>query len=340
MKRRKFILTLMGTAAAGLSGCKPSVAGDGSLLRRPGGAPLAKVSRTAPALGTSVRLTVYHPVAGQAEVALDRAFAALERVEGVMSLYRGDSQLSILNRDGVLEAPHHDLVEVLAAARDLAERSGGAFDVTVQPLWKVHHEASLAGRSPSAGEIARARARIDWRAVELGADRIRLGNPGMAVTLNGIAQGFAADVVKRALAEAGIDHALIDTGEIQTLGEHVAKDRWTIGIKHPRRAGEMLALAGLRDRSLATSGDYETTFDPDFRRHHLLDARTGESPLEFSSVTVVAPTGLQADALSTAVFLLGPEAGRRLIEASPGVDALFVTKSGAVSQTPGFPLLS
>jgi thiamine biosynthesis lipoprotein len=174
--------------------------------------------------------------------------------------------------------------------------------------------------------------------VEIAADGIRLHGDGTAVTLNGIAQGFAADAVASVLARHGIASALIDTGEISALGTHPDKDAWTIGIKHPRAPGEWIGLAGLHGRCLATSGDYETSFATDFSQHHLLDPRTGRSPAELASVSVIAPTALAADALSTAAFLLGPEAGMRLVQATTGADALFVAKDGARVQTPGFPM--
>jgi len=339
MKRRKFILSLAGSAAAGLTGWKLASSRSGGSLATNAGGDFVQVKRTAQALGTTVQLTVYHRDAAAAEAAIDQALAELRTVESVMSLYRSDSQVVRLNTTGELADPHPYLVQVLREAQMLAERSGGAFDVTVQPLWELYYKSSQAGALPAAGDLAAARAKVGWRRLEVSDASVRLRGHGTAITLNGIAQGFAADVVKGVFESAGVAHALIDTGEIDTLGSHVVKDRWTIGIKHPRRPGELLGLAGLQGRSLATSGDYETTFDADFRHHHLLDARTGDSPAELSSVSIVAPSGLQADALSTAVFVMGSEAGRQLVEAMPGVDALFVSKSGTMEQTAGFPLL-
>src|SRR6185503_16682220 len=105
-------------------------------------------------------------------------------------------QLSRLNRDGVLDHPDPYLVEVLRAAASVSERSGGAFDATVQPLWQIYADAKKAGRLPDADAVREAAARVDWRNVDVSADRIRLRGAGMAVTLNGIAQGFAADRVR------------------------------------------------------------------------------------------------------------------------------------------------
>lgn len=282
-------------------------------------------------------MTVFHGSAAEAEAALDEAFASLERVERVMSLYRADSQLSRLNRDGLLEDPDSWLLEVLGAARRISERSGGAFDVTVQPLWELYEAAAAGGGLPGADELGEALGKVDWRRVEITPGRVNLRGRGTAVTLNGIAQGFAADVVGRTLGAHGIRSALIDTGEIGSLGGRPDTGRWTVGIRHPREAGHFIGMAALRGLSLSTSGDYETRFGEGYRDHHLIDPRTGRSPVEFSSVSVAAPTALEADALSTAVFLMGPEKGRALVESTPGAEALFVGKNGTVTRTGGFP---
>jgi thiamine biosynthesis lipoprotein len=159
----------------------------------------------------------------------------------------------------------------------------------------------------------------------------------MAVTLNGIAQGFAADRAKEALRQHGVEHALINTGELASLGQKPNAKPWRVGIQHPRRDDAYIALADLDGRCLATSGDYATTFGTDRRRHHLLDPATGNSAGEFASVSIAAPSGLPADGLSTAVFVLGPQEGLRLVLNQLGVDLLGVLRDGRLIRTPGFP---
>lgn len=332
MKRRQFIVSLAGTAAIGLTGWQ--------LGRLVNSGKLVKVTRSGWALGTQTTLTVFSKDSSQAEQAMDAAFRELNRVEDVMSLYRPNSEICRLNRDGFLNNPDPDLVEILKVAQQLGKDTDGAFDVTIQPLWELHYAHAEAGTSVSETEIKAALAKVDWRQVSISSGRIELKGDGSAITLNGIAQGFAADAVARTLAQFDIQHALIDTGEIGAIGSHAEKDAWSIGIKHPRKENDFLGLAALNGRCLATSGDYETRFSDDYSQHHLLDTRTGLSPVELSSVSVVAKTALQADALSTAVFLLGLKDGQKLIEATPGADALFVTKDGSETQTAGFPMIS
>ncbi|MHC4176315.1 MAG: FAD:protein FMN transferase [Planctomycetota bacterium] len=289
------------------------------------------------ALGSQVSIMALHASGEVALRAVDSALAELQTVEAVMSIYRPESQLTELNRRRVLRRPHPHLVEVLRAAGAMSGRTGGAFDVTVQPLWELYAEAKKTGQPPEAAAVRATRAKVDWRRVEISRQGIRLHGDGTAVTLNGIAQGFAADRAMAALRRHGVRHALVNTGEIGTIGGKTEAEAWTAGIQHPRRADAYLALAKLNGRCLATSGDYATSFSEDRRDNHLFDPRSGRSPEAFSSVSVAAASALRADALSTAVFVLGLERGLELVRSTLGADALFVLKDGRTLATEGFP---
>jgi thiamine biosynthesis lipoprotein len=267
---------------------------------------------------------------------VDQAFAELELVEQVMSIYRPTSQLCQLNRDRALDHPHPYLLEVLEAARAMSQRSDGAFDITVQPLWELFSAHCRRGSLPTAVEVEATRRQVGWRRVEISADRVALQGSATAITLNGIAQGFAVDKALACLRTHGIDHALLDTGEIGTVGRNDDGEPWTVGIQHPRVHDAFISLASLSGRCLATSGDYATPFSDDLRWHHIFDPRTGRSPTELASVSIAAPTGLQADALSTAVFVLGPQRGYELVRSTADTDALLVMKDGRTMATNGF----
>jgi thiamine biosynthesis lipoprotein len=337
--RRRF-LVVAGSAVGGLalgaaarrSGLPPDLLAEQRGPHRP----WQSVTKTSWALGADVSMTALHADRGAAEAALEAAFAELELVEELMSIYRPHSQISRLNRGGVLEGPHPFLVHVLQQSQQWAEQTGGAFDVTVQPLWELYQEAKRQGQLPSDSEVAAARQRVDWRRLEVTPTRVVLRD-GARITLNGIAQGFAADRAMQALRSRGVEHALVNTGELGAMGHKESGHAWTVGIQHPRRPEAYVSLAKLAGRCLATSGDYETTFSPDFRHHHLFDPRTGRSPQELASVSIAARTATEADALSTAVFVLGPEAGGALVRRTPGADALLVLKDGRTLATEGFP---
>ena len=331
MTRRKSMSLLMGCGGAALG-----AAGGWAWYEQSNG---LAVTRTSWALGTNVSLTIAGLSRSRAERALDAAFEELELIESVMSLYRPESEVCRLNRTGVLDQPHPHLVAVLCEAEQTSRRSGGAFDITVQPLWDVFSTAKKDGRLPDEAAVAAAQERVDWRRVSVSAEQVRLAG-GTQITLNGIAQGFAADRVREVLQGHGVQHALLNTGELATIGLKPSADPWTVGIQHPRQSDAYVAVAGLSGRAMATSGDYETTFSTDFRQHHIFDPRSGHSPTELASVTIVAPTAMQADALSTAAMVLGTRQTLALVSELPDVDVLLVTKQGRTLSTPGFPELA
>lgn len=303
-------------------------------LARDGAAGLQWRTRPLLALGTTVRLRAAHAEAARAEQALDAATATLRAVEASMSLFIGDSELSRLNRSGQLHAPSAHLLTVLHEARMVSERSGGAFDVTVQPLWLTHDRARQAGRLPTPVELKEARARAGWQGIQIGPDRVRLARPGMALTLNGIAQGYAADAVRSTLQAHGIEHALIDTGEFSACGRNERGEPWSVGIEDPHDPARLLTALHLDGRALATSADNRSTFTADRKHHHIIDPATGDSPPALSSVTVVADSAMRADALTKVMFMAGPERIDALAR-HWGVDVLWVDKQGQPSATAG-----
>jgi FAD:protein FMN transferase len=328
--RRQFLLVM--ASAGGLAGL-----GLWDWLSQTRASGLKLVRRTSRALGADVTMIALHESRETAERAISAAFYELELVEALMSLYRSESQISRLNRERVLENPHPYLVSVLERAQRMSLETGGAFDVTVQPIWDLYAAAHSQGRLPDDDAIEATRARVDYQKLEVTSERLRLHGEGMAITLNGIAQGFAADRALAALRAHGVQNALVNAGELGALGHKQGGESWTAGIQHPRRSDAYVSLAKLDGRCMATSGDYETAFTPDRAYNHIFDPATGRSPQTFSSVTVVAPSGLDADALSTAIFVLGVAKGLRLIQQSPGADALFVLKDERVLSTGGFP---
>ncbi|MEZ5797827.1 MAG: FAD:protein FMN transferase [Paracoccaceae bacterium] len=241
------------------------------------------------ALGAQVTLRLDHPDAPRLAAL---AMAEIRRLEGIFSLYRDESALSVLNRDGRLEAPPFELLDCLSLAGAVHAASGGRFDPTVQPLWRAEARAMERGVPLTDEERAGIRALVGWSGVRLSPQAITL-RPGMALTLNGIAQGFIADRVADLLAREGLTRALIDTGEMIALPE----GEWPVELAH----GGSLPL---RNRALATSAPMGMTFGGEGGGSHILDPRSGR-PLQpgWRSVSVSAPSAALADALSTAACL-------------------------------------
>ena len=317
MKRRTLLKAALGGAALG--------AGAWWVARER----LQEFSTAGIAFGTTVALRVLHDDEGSARAALNEAMRAVQDVDRLMSLYRPDSQLSVLNRDGRLIDPDARLVAVLREAQALSAATDGAFDVTVQPLW-----LAATGQGNAASELHR----VDWRKLQV-TDKALHMTSGMAVTLNGIAQGYGVDVALATLRSHGIAQALLDTGEFGTLGARDDGQPWTLAIRDPRDAQGIAHLLAADGRCLATSGDYGTAFSRDFSHHHIVDPKTGASPQELASVSVLAPTGMQADALSPAFMVMGTDNALRLAQALPGVDALCIGKDGRMRRSEGFPSL-
>jgi thiamine biosynthesis lipoprotein len=294
-------------------------------------------SRTLNAMGTSMTLQLAHADGAQAGRALDAAVAEIRHIEDQMSLFRPDSAICELNRTGRLDHAHPDLLEILHIAQQVARSSQGAFDVTVQPLWLAFESARQQGRLPSAAEVQAARRRVGWQGLQLTESSVRLARPGMGITLNGIAQGYAADKVKARLQSMGIAHALVDAGEWASLGQTAHGGDWTLGVANPRDAHALLAGVALQGRSLATSADDQSSFSPDFANHHIFDPRTGYSPAALSSVTVAAPRCVMADALTKVIFQAGLESALPLARAWQ-VEVLVVDKQGSWRASPGLAL--
>jgi thiamine biosynthesis lipoprotein len=218
--------------------------------------------------------------------------AEIRRLEGIFSIYLPMSDLSRLNRDGTLPAPAFELLDCLSLAGAVHAASGGRFDPTVQPLWAAEAMATERGNSLTGAERAVVRGLIGWNGVTLSPDAIGL-RPGMALTLNGIAQGYIADRVVALLSAYGLTRALIDTGELRALPE----GPWPVRL--PDR--EM----PLEGRALATSSPLGMTFGGDGRSSHILDPSLGR-PIRprWQSVSVSAPSAALADALSTAACVM------------------------------------
>ncbi|WP_099824495.1 FAD:protein FMN transferase [Oceaniglobus indicus] len=250
------------------------------------------------ALGARATLRLAHPDAAAIGA---RVGAEISRLEDIFSLYRPDSALSRLNRDGRLVAPPFELLECLSLAGSVHAASGGRFDPTVQPLWAGYADASATGALPGTDTIDDARALADWGGVTLGADAITL-RPGMALTLNGIAQGFIADRIAAFLSAEGLSDILIDTGEFRALGSAPGGKSWQVKLA----AGGEVALTA---RALATSAPLGTTFDEAAQVGHILDPRTGRpAQTPWREITVSADSAALADALSTAACLFDTRA--------------------------------
>ena len=250
------------------------------------------------ALGAEASITLLHP---DADRLITEAVAEINRLEDVFSLYRAGSALSRLNRNGTLDAPDFELLECLGLCAELHAATGGLFDPTIQPLWALYTSRYAAGAAPDKDEIAAARQLVGFSSVQFSARIIRLTRPGMALSLNGIAQGYIADKVAQRMRAEGLTDVLVNTGELQAVGSapNGAGSGWTVSLDV---GGRLLRDAVvLRDRALASSAPLGTAFDDAGHVGHILDPRSGApSDARWQLVSVSAPKAAVADGLSTA----------------------------------------
>lgn len=286
------------------------------------------------ALGAQVSIEIHHPDRAEAERLVERCVLEVRRLEQQFSLYRADSAISILNRTGILLAPDADMVALLKTSQHFAEITGGAFDPTVQPLWQLHadHFSSGAPRNdgPSPQHLIEALAKVGHAGLLVGEHRIALLKRGAAITLNGIAQGFATDRVVERLRRAGLSTTLVNMGEIRAIGARPDGTPWRVGLGDPDRPGVLTETVDLVDRAVATSAGAGFRFDSKGRFTHLFDPATGRSPQRYQSVSVMAPTATEADALSTAFSLMPLPDIAGIVAIRPNLQARITDSTGTL----------
>lgn len=290
------------------------------------------------AMGTSIRVELWAEDAGRAEAACAAVMAEMHRIDRSYSPHRADSELSRINRDaGSGAVPVSDeTLRLLKQAQTFSLLSDGAFDITYASAGQ--HYDYRAGIAPDAATLARARTSIGYRHLQIDAEAktVRFALPGMRIDLGGFAKGHAVDNATALLRQRGIAHATVAAGgDSRVIGDRRGRP-WTIGIRDPRRAGQVVAVVPLEDVAISTSGDYERFFERDgMRCHHLIDPATGRSATGVRSATILADDGLTAEGLSKSVFVLGAERGLALVEAMTGVDAVVIDARGALHFSSG-----
>ncbi|MFZ0693764.1 MAG: FAD:protein FMN transferase, partial [Alphaproteobacteria bacterium] len=245
---------------------------------------------------------------------------------------RDDSAIRVLNRDGRIADPPLEFVELLGQSAEFSRLTGGAFDATVQPLWDLYAahfskpNADPAG--PARADIDAAVRRVGFADLEIDPREVRFSRADMAITLNGIAQGYITDRIVDVLRDAGIDRSLVDMGETRAMGDRPDGGPWIVGLEDPNHPGTVAQRIEIENQAVATSGGYGTLFDAAGHFNHLFDPATGGTSWRYLSVSVVAATASTADALSTAFSLMPLDKTRHIVHAL-GIKAFFMLPSGA-----------
>jgi len=301
-------------------------------------------------MGTFVEITaVPGALRGDAlDTAIDDAFKEVERIDGLMSTYKPDSEVSQINRLSPGEPLHvlEDTFRVIERALEFNSLTQGAFDITVGPLvalWGFGSDGGDEHRVPTSAEIESTLRHTGSEHITLDREHstVALDVPGMYIDLSGIAKGYAVDRAAAGLRDAGVTHALVNAGgDIRAVGGKTAKNPWIVGVQRPvqRTTGRNVQIVGklpLFGGAVATSGNYEDYFTVGGKTYsHIIDPRSGIPREHVPSITVIAADCTTADALATGLLVLGPEQGLRVVESMPGVEALILSdKDGELTAT-------
>lgn len=293
-----------------------------------------KVTKTKLSMGSYVAITAIHSSRDQAEEAIGLAYEEIERLGKVLSHYDESSAVATLNASGRLGEIPEELSEVMARAMYFHQETGGAFDITVKPMIDLYKESFAAGRTPAEAEIEQTLKRVGGSKLSYRNGLLQFAESGMAVTLDGIAVGYIVDRVSELMSKKGVHNHLINaSGDIRVSGTAAQGKAWTVAIQDPEKKREYPDVVSMKEGAISTSGNYEIYYDQEKLFHHIVDGRTGRSPHLARSVTVVAPTVLEADALSTGVFVMGPQSGVEFINQRPDYRCLIMADDGTVSRS-------
>jgi len=299
-------------------------------------------------MDTVVEIKVYHSRKAEAGEAIDSSMKEIKRVEQKMSRFLPASEVSRINKEALFEGKSasglkegwipisSELFSLLEESVRLSNLTKGCFDVTIYPLWKIWKFEGENIEVPSKRGIERALELVAYKNMILQDGKIKFAKKGMGIDLGGIAKGYAVDAAIKVLKEKNVKSAMVNAGgDIYVLGRKQGKP-WRIGIRHPRKEGEILGIVEVEDRAIVTSGDYERFFFSEGKRyHHIFNPKTGYPAEECQSVTIVAKKATFADGLATGVFVLGPKEGMDLIESLEEVEGVIVSKEGEVSVSSG-----
>jgi thiamine biosynthesis lipoprotein len=272
-------------------------------------------------------MSVVHSDVDLAKKVIDSAFNEIYKIDRLMSIYKENSEVYALNRDGFYEGASADTIHVIKRASYHSGLSNGAFSIAVLPildLWKRKV-------APTEAEISERLELLDHESIITEDGKILFKKNGMGITLGGIAKGYAVDKAIEALRQNGIEHALVNAGgDIRTIGEKTDGVPWKIALRDPEDKKGCTTTADICNKAVATSGNYERSSP------HLVDPRTGYATQRMMSATVIADSAMDADALATAVFVLGAEEGIDLVERA-SAEALITTNDGKILKSSGFP---
>jgi thiamine biosynthesis lipoprotein len=289
-------------------------------------------------MGTVVKITLIGDDEEGAKKAALQAFQEIKRIEHLMSPWIESSDVSRINRAAgkKWETVSPDTIKVIKKAEEVSKISEGAFDITVGPLVQLWRKAREKGVPPEMGDIKKILNLVNFRNLVVNPEgKILLKKPGMEIDLGGIAKGYAVDKAFGLLISLGYKNLIVNAGGDLRVGGSKRDGPWSIGIQDPRESEKIMARVSISETAIVTSGDYEKFFVHQGKRyHHILNPMDGFPAGGCQSVSIIYKDGMIADALATAVFVLGPKKGYSLCQRLEGVNCLIIDKEGKVIFSP------
>ncbi len=291
---------------------------------------LHPVEQTRILMDTIVQIVVFHPEKNEEQLQgiINRAFQRMEQIDSLTNNYNDSSQISLVNKNAFSRAIVIDtsLTKILRLGLDVSKKSDGNFDMTVGAIKKLWPFGTDSNQVPDSGSIKRNLKFVNYKLVELSGNTVRFKKSGVNLDLGGIAKGYAIDEAMRIIKEAGIQDAMVNAGgDLRVISGKLTRGKRRILVKHPRKESAIVGYFPLDSGSVATSGDYERFFVRDsVRYHHILDPQTGYPSRKCVSVTVQTTNATIADALATAIFVMGPAKGMVFVNKLPDTEALII----------------
>ncbi len=304
---------------------------------------IKRVEETREVMGSYATIIVFSDEETGNE-AINAAFDRIKEIEDIASIFDENSEASFLNKNGYLDNPSQDFLNLINSSIEYYNITGGCFDITVQPLLDLWSVGELWKESPEvqAQRIEETFPAIGSDKIIISDDRIEFSVDGMAITFGGIAQGYAVDEAMKIIKGFEIKQALVNiSGDIYAMGVKPDNEKWTVELENPNTPTstdtdmEPLPTFVFADKAVTTSGNYYRYYDPEGEVGHIMDPRTGYSANTCISSTVIADTCIKADALATSVFVLGPEDGMDLVESLDGVEALIIDSDKNIYSSSG-----
>ena len=303
--RRRFIKII------GLSGIG---AVTGGVLVNMQDKPLHKVNWQGIALGAPSNITLFHHDKKEAQKILNKSIKQISKLENLFSLYKSDSQLSILNREGFYDNPDKEMIKLFNLSMQYSALTEGAFDITVQPLWQLYNKSfSKDKMPPKEKDINKILDLINWKSIEISENKINYSNKGMSVTLNGIAQGYITDKVTETLINYGVNNTLIQLGEYRAIGKHPDNRKWKLLLSNPEHSASIGEIE-FENSAVATSAGKGTTFDQNGMHHHIFNPKDGLSSNNILQATVTSKSATEADALATSFLVMNKDKSSQLAQ--------------------------